>query len=136
MMGLMIFSNGFFSYMADVETWGRPSIWKPLDRLLATTNSLLQIAIVATGSLGGATFPPLPVGVLGVSVALALACKQRAAAAYRRGDCASYLRWHAAWHYTLPFGAILAQCLLHRPCDHSMLSQGRCACTETGPPHS
>lgn len=125
-MGLMVFANGFFSYMSDVETWGRPSIWKPLDRMLATLNSLIQMAIVAIAASGSASFPWESPAVLGTGVLLALVCKQRAAAAMSRLDCDAYLMWHAAWHYTLPLFAILAQLVLHERCDYSLSSS--CAC--------
>ena len=116
-MGMSVFANGFASYMADVETWGRPSPWKAIDRLLATTNSLIQVAIVVMACTTDATFPwPSPT-ILGTGVLIALACKRRAALALRDGDCEAYLRWHAAWHYTLPLGAIVGQCWLHRACD-------------------
>jgi hypothetical protein len=128
--GLAIFSNGFFSYMSDVETWGRPSAWKAADTLLATVNSLLQISIVVLASLGHATFPPEPVGVLGASIAIALVCKWRSAAAVRRSDCDAFLRWHSAWHYTLPAGAIVGQLMLHRRCDWS--TSDPCPCPRTG----
>ena len=118
-MGLAVVINGFASYMADVETWGRPSAWKSVDRLLATSNSLVQIAIVTLAFLTDATFPwPSPT-ILGSGVLIALLCKRRAAAAMRDGDCDAYLRWHAAWHYALPIGAVIGQCWLHRACDYS-----------------
>ena len=125
-MGLMIFANGFFSYMSDVETWGRPSIWKPMDRLLATLNCLIQVAIVAIAASGKATFPWQSPAILGTGVVLALMCKQRAAASFRRRDCGAYLFWHAAWHYTLPLFAIAGQCILHTRCDYFMTSS--CGC--------
>lgn len=121
-MGLMVFSNGFFSYMADVESWGRPSIWKALDRLLATLNSLIQIAIVVAGLAGNATFPWQSPAILGTGVVLALLCKHRATAAFSRRDCSAYLCWHAAWHYTLPLFAIAGQLVLHRRCDYLLRS--------------
>lgn len=125
-MGLSVFFNGFASYMADVETWGRPSVWKAIDLVFATSNSLMQIGIVATAAFGGATFPWPSPAFLGAGVAIALVCKQRAAAAMRDGNCDAFLRWHAAWHYTLPAGAVIGQCWLHRACDYSWT--GGCAC--------
>ena len=125
-MGLSVFMNGFASYMADVETWGRPSAWRLFDRVLATTNVLLQCAVVASALLGDASFPPESPAVLGGSVLVALACKQRAVAAFRRGDCDAYLRWHAAWHYTLPAGAVAAQCFLHKACDYALALRDSC----------
>jgi hypothetical protein len=126
-MGLSVFANGFVSYMADVETWGRVSVWRTIDHFLATTNSVLQIVIVVAAAMGAAEtpFPLESVGTLGASVLVALACKHRASAAMRRGHCEGYLRWHAAWHYTLPTGAVAAQAVLHRACDYQ---RGGCAC--------
>lgn len=131
LMGLMVFANGFFSYMADVETWGRTSRWKAADRLLATTNTLLQIAIVASACMGHASFPVESVALLFTGVATGLVCKHRASASMRRGDCESFLRWHAAWHYTLPLGAILGQLVLHRKCDYSFATSCACASART-----
>lgn len=118
-VGLMVFANGFVSYLSDVDKWGQPSFWKPLDRLLATVNALLQIAVIIVAGAGGASFPIQAPVLLGTGITIGLACKQRASAAFKRGDCDAYLRWHAAWHYTLPCGAILGQLTLHQLCDYS-----------------
>ena len=127
-MGLSVFANGFFSYMADVETWGRPSSWKSADRFLATFNSLLQIGIVVACCLGVPTtpFPRESVGLLGAGVAVALVCKQRGSAAFRRGDFEAYVVWHSLWHYILPAAAVGAQLILHRRCDWRFGAS--CAC--------
>ena len=127
-MGVAVFANGFASYMADVETWGRPSPWKGIDRLLATTNSLIQVAIVVLAFCTDATFPWQSPAILGTGVLTGLACKRRAATALRDGDCDAYLRWHAAWHYTLPLGAIVGQCWLHKACDYTWGVGSGCAC--------
>ena len=111
-MGLMIFANGFFSYMADVECWGRPSSWKAVDRLVATTNTLLQFALVLLHLLGPMSFPRDMVSVFTVSLLVAVACKRRAALALQRRDRDAYLRWHTAWHVVLPAGAVIGQLLL------------------------
>ena len=111
-MGVSIFLNGGLSYMGDVATWGRWSWWKAADVLFAVSNTLLQMVIVALAALGLATFPPASPLTLGVSVAIALACKSRAQAARQRGDCLGFLRWHSAWHYSLPLGAGIASQLL------------------------
>jgi hypothetical protein len=129
-VGIMIFANGFLSYMADVQTWGRPSPWKTADRVLATINSLLQLAVVLLACMGQATFPPAPVAALGTGVATGLFCKQRASAAMDRRDCDAYLRWHSAWHYTLPTGAVVGQLLLHRPCDYAIGPSASCAAVD------
>ena len=126
-VGLSIFTNGMLSYMSDVETWGRLSGWKSADRVLATINSLLQVLVVVLACLGQSTFPPEPVAALGTGVATALLCKHRASAAMERADCDAYLRWHAAWHYTLPLGAVVGQLLLHRPCDYAFRPEESCA---------
>jgi len=128
-MGISVFVNGFTSYMSDVETWGRPSVWKATDLLLATTNSLLQIGIVIVSFLSDATFPLESVGCLATGVLIALACKQRSATAMRNGHCDAYLRWHAAWHYSLPTFAIIGQAVLHRACDYSL--EASCACPKS-----
>ena len=104
-------------------------MWKATDLLLATTNLLLQLAIVITTCLGGATFPIESYGCLGTGVLVALACKQRAATAMRNGQCDAYLRWHAAWHYSLPIFAVAGQAVLHRACDYSL--EASCACPKS-----
>ena len=45
---LSVVSNGFLSYMADVESFGcrGPNRWKAVDRVFATTNTLLMCAVV------------------------------------------------------------------------------------------
>ena len=118
-MGLCVFANGFFSYMSDVEMWGRPTAWRAADKVLASTNALLQLVIAANGLMGRATFPPESPAILGASVLVALACKWRATAFLRAGDCDGFLKWHALWHYTLPIGACVAQGVLHRACDYT-----------------
>ena len=118
--GLAIVINGFASFMGDVETWGRPSAWKFADRVMATTNTVLQILVVVLGCSGYAKFPVESVACLGTGVGVGLFCKHRGSVAFERGDCEAFLRWHSAWHYVLPLGAILGQLVLHRPCDYAM----------------
>ena len=118
--GLAVVCNGFLSFMADVQTWGRRSAWKTADRVIATVNTLLQVAVVVLCCMGYSNFPIESPLCLGTGVALALVCKQRSAAALRRGDCDAYLLWHSAWHYFLPAGAVLGQLVLHRRCDYAL----------------
>ena len=126
LLGLTVFSNGFFSYLADVETWCRPSsAWKSADLLLATCNTLACVAIALLAAAGHATFPAEATACLGTGVLLGLICKRCAAAASRRGDCDGFLRWHTAWHLSIPAGAIAGQLLLHRACDWR---RGGCGC--------
>ena len=74
-------------------------------------------------------FPWPSPAILGSGVLVALLCKRRAAAAMRDGDCDGYLRWHAAWHYTLPAAAIAGQLQLHTPCDYASFGYGSdCVC--------
>lgn len=133
--GLSVVTNGFFSYMSDVETWGRPSRWKSADRVLATCNTLLQLFLVVLSwsrqaYTGVATFPAPAIAALSTGVGVALVCKHRAAAAMGRRDRPAFVWWHSAWHYTLPAGAVVGQLLLHRPCDYASLGFGaNCACT-------
>lgn len=115
-VGVLVFINGWLSYMGDYHTWGVWSRWKAADIVLATTNTLLQMGIVAMAMLGYAEFPPEAPTTLGVSLVIALCCKRRGSAAVARRDCAGFLRWHALWHYTLPLGAFIAsQYLLQMP---------------------
>ena len=127
LMGLSVFANGFFSYMGDVETWGRSSAWKSADRVLATTNTVLQIVIVGLACAGvpERPFPLEAVAALATGVVGALACKQRAASALQRVDVHAYMRYHSGWHYVMCLGAIVAQLLLHRRCDYAAAG---CAC--------
>ena len=111
-MGASIFVNGLFSYMGDVATWGWHSFWKTADVILATINTLVQVAIVVLGAVGVASFPLAAAGTLAVSIVVALGCKFRAGRARRRGDCDAFLFWHSAWHYTLPLGAAVGSQLL------------------------
>ena len=117
---LSIVLNGFLSFMADVETWGRPSAWRVADRVFATTNTVLMATVVLLGMLGHTHFATESVACLGSGVAVGLVCKQRASAAMARADCDGFLLWHSLWHYTLPFGAILGQLVIHRACDYAL----------------
>ena len=130
LMGLCIVANGLVSYMGDVVTWGRPSVWKSIDVAMATTNTLIQLAIVGAQCAGWLRMPVLPCFVLAIGIVAALVCKRYAAAddparmrtckrgcapharrlavlAVARDDCAAFLRWHAGWHLCLPYGARL-----------------------------
>ena len=118
--GFAVVCNGFLSFMADVETWGRESRWRFADRVLATLNTLLQAGVVGLCCLGYSNFPIESPACLGTGVVLALICKQRSGAALRRGDCDAFVRWHSAWHYLLPAGAIAGQLVLHRGCDYAL----------------
>ena len=116
--GFAVVCNGFMSFMADVETWGRESHWQTADRVLAIVNTLLQAGVVVMSCLGYSNFPIESPVCLGSGVVLALVCKQRSAAAFRRGDCDAFVRWHSAWHLLLPLGAVAGQLVLHRRCAH------------------
>ena len=80
--------------------------------ILATINTLVQVAIVVLGATGVASFPLAAAGTLAVSIVIALGCKFRAGRARKRGDCDAFLFWHSAWHYTLPLGAAVGSQLL------------------------
>jgi len=111
-MGAFIFVNGLLSYMGDTYTWGHASCWKTADVLAATTNTLLQFALVLLHVLGPMSFPRDMVSVFTVSLVAAVVCKRRAALALQRRDRDAYLRWHTAWHVVLPAGAVIGQLLL------------------------
>ncbi len=111
-MGIAITLNGFASYMGDVVTLAQESYWKHIDVLLATINSVVQICIATLSLAGEMSFPAQAGWTLSASIIVALYCKRRSVLATRDRDCDAYLRWHAAWHYTLPAGAIAAQLML------------------------
>ena len=126
LMGLMVFANGFFVHGGRRDV-GR--IEKAADRLRQQQHSP---ADCHRGSRHGhASFPVESVALLFTGVATGLVCKHRASASMRRSDCESFLRWHAAWHYTLPLGAILGQLVLHRKCDYSFATSCACASART-----
>ena len=113
-MGVAIALNGPVSYMSDVVKWGLPSVWQTLDVVLATANTLVQVAIAVMQASGLMAFPAAPAGLHALSICVALYCKHLASRALGARDRDSTLFWHAAWHYTLPAGALAAQLwLLH-----------------------
>lgn len=114
-MGVGIFINGILSYMGDVVTWGYESWWKTADVCLAVFNTILQAVIVFMAFEDIAHFPPVPPIVHGVSLIVALTCKRLGGLARARGDCHGFLRWHTAWHLTLPIGAGIAQLMIDFP---------------------
>ena len=118
--GFAVVCNGFMSFMADVEMWGRESRWQTADRVLAIVNTMLQAGVVVMSCMGYSNFPIESPVCLGSGVVLALVCKQRSAAAFRRGDCDAFVRWHSAWHLLLPLGAVAGQLVLHRRCDYEL----------------
>ena len=126
---LSVVSNGFLSYMADVESFGcrGPNRWKAVDRVFATTNTLLMCVVVLLSVRGHSHFAPRSVTCLGSGVVAGLFCKLRGSAALVRSDRDAYLLWHSLWHYTLPLGAILGQLVIHQPCDYAWHEEGSCA---------
>ena len=62
--------------------------------------------------LGLMSFPHDMVTVFTASLLLAIWCKRRAVAAFKRRDRDAYLVWHALWHVVLPAGAVAGQLLL------------------------
>ena len=112
-MGVAITLNGFASFAADVIHIGHPqTIWKPIDVVLATGNTIVQMLIATLQLLGLTSFPPLAGSVFAASVCAALYCKRRSARAVAEQDCEGAILWHAMWHYSLPGGALLAQLLI------------------------
>ena len=104
--------NGLLSYMADTHTFGYPSAWRAADSYVATFNTLLQFILVLLQVLGPMSFPRKMVAVFTTSLLVAIWCKRRAVAAFKRRDRDAYLVWHALWHVVLPAGAIIGQLLL------------------------
>lgn len=120
LMGLSVHFNGFCSYMADTVTWGRSnSIWKTIDVVFASTNTLLQIVIVILCLMGMATFPLIPVACLTTGIVTGIFFKHRGAEAQRMHDCSAFIHWHTLWHISIPLGALIAQISLYERCDWS-----------------
>ena len=111
-MGALIFVNGLLSYMADTHTFGRPSKWRAADSYVATFNTLLQFVLILLQIIGPMSFPRDMVTVFTASLLIAIGCKRRAVAAFKRRDRDAYLVWHALWHVVLPAGAVAGQLLL------------------------
>ncbi len=76
LLGLCIIANRPVPYMGDVVTWGRPSVWKSIDVVMATTNTLIQLAIVGAQCAGWLRMPTLPCIVHAVGIVAALICKR------------------------------------------------------------
>ena len=111
-MGALIFVNGLLSYMADTHTFGYPSAWRAADSYVATFNTILQFVLVVLQVIGPMSFPRDMVTVFTASLLVAIWCKRRAVAAFKRRDRDAYLVWHALWHVVLPAGAVAGQLLL------------------------
>ena len=111
-MGALIFLNGILSYMADTHTFGYPSAWRAADSYVATFNTILQFVLILLQIIGPMSFPRDMVTVFTASLLIAIWCKRRAVAAFKRRDRDAYLVWHALWHVMLPAGAVTGQLLL------------------------
>jgi len=111
-MGTLIFVNGLLSYMADTHTFGYPSAWRVADSYVATFNTLLQFILIVLQLVGPMSFPRDMVTVFTASLLIAVWCKRKAVAAFKRRDRDAYLVWHALWHVVLPAGAVAGQLLL------------------------
>merc|ERR1712032_520589 len=108
-MGVGIALNGLISYMSDVVMWGKQSWWKHADVMLATINTVVQVLIMLLQICGVVSFPTVPATLHAISICVAIYCKRRAVQATTKLDCDGCLKWHAAWHYSLPAGALAAQ---------------------------
>lgn len=115
LLSLLLLLNGVLSYMADVETWGRKSVWKELDVACSTTNLLLQVAIgmrfahEQTSKRGFQRGNESRILLLHVAgIVLSLVAKRRSVLCAQQGDVDGFLLWHGMWHYTLPLTATLS----------------------------
>ena len=79
---------------------------------MATFNTILQFVLILLQIIGPMSFPRDMVTVFTASLLVAIACKRRAVAAFKRRDRDAYLVWHALWHVVLPAGAVAGQLLL------------------------
>lgn len=93
------------SFGCDVQSFGRASIWKPLDRLMASFFTLWQV--LKFFWLGQTRRERL---MWGMAISVALYCFYQAQAALRtrpKPDFRAFLRWHSLWHLSLPLGAAI-----------------------------
>ena len=108
LFGTLVFLNGFASYMSDVVMWGRASIWKYIDKTLATLNTVLCVIIALSCGAGYASFSftctfPFVVGLI-----LSICCKLMANNCVDQDYCNGFLFWHSLWHICLPLGATVS----------------------------
>ena len=114
--------QSLLSYMADVQTCGRRSLWKVADCLGATVMMAVGLAILVGSLAGTATFPPELACTFALATAGAVACKARGSAALAAGRikqqqqrsgesgravprraveeplAQAYWRFHSLWH--------------------------------------
>ena len=111
-LGMALVVQGAVAYLGDVQSWGRPSVWKQLDPLLASTLFLaFGPWLGARSLLGHFVVPRSTLSLWLAGCALALFAKAKAAQASRRAAprLEEMLAWHTLWH-ALPFLAVF--CIL------------------------
>ena len=113
--GVLLVTQGLLSFTSDVAFLGRSCRARAVDRVLATTLTVLQVAKLPPHALGYAGFTPMPryaawahllwpVGVL-------FYFRSRRASGEKNFE--DFLLWHSLWHAALPaMGAVVISLVL------------------------
>lgn len=112
--GCLLMLQGIVSYLADVKTWGVRSMWKFIDKLLATGLTICCV-ILASAHMCAQLCLEWSYGVtFAAAIVVALECKRRSSKALLTicsepaalCELNAYLFWHTAWHVSLPVVSI------------------------------
>ena len=118
-LGAALLLQGVASYMNDVVSWGRPSVWKSIDPKMASTLFLLAGPLLGVRSAMGLFSTPSSSSTIRIwltGCAFSFLCKCMGARASWRGrgggldsSCEELMGWHVGWH-GLPVFAVF--CIL------------------------
>lgn len=106
-VGLVCCVVGLTSYMADTYTWGRLSLWKNVDRLVACLLYLFGLSMAGFQIFGVFAFPTSVTVFFTANLFVGLWCKTKSAAALVRNEEQHYFVWHTAWHVSIPTACII-----------------------------
>jgi hypothetical protein len=119
-VGLELLLQAVLSYMADVHTWGRRSMWKNADAIGACTMVLVAVCSPFLQLAGWTTYPSGMAMTFITVIIAALFCKRASSSALRAGRldprnvdlCNRFLKWHTAWHLLVPIGGSVSISML------------------------
>ena len=106
----LLVAQSICSYGCDVYSFGRPSIWKPVDRTCASCFVLYQALKLVWLDMCAVEWV-----VWSLTLSVGLICFRNSMAQLKAApkrskdgetvDLRDYLWWHTAWHWSLPLGA-------------------------------
>jgi len=111
---LIWLTQSMLTYYSDVATLGQDSLWHGLDRVHAYSFTATRAVFTVFAYWHYGSYSTLQIVILATGLAIGLCCIRLSWLAVMRRRCRPFLRWHAAWHASLPAAAVLIA-LLHRP---------------------